>query len=125
GRIVIKDKCHSKVLSATVSYERGINFFHFQLFTLTEFLNFLRSGGLNVERLPDPTPRKWAVGYGSFFLLCTPGEAVEIGRGNVEENYKLVATWWRRHVLLRKAKFLPKPWRRKWAKLVQTATAGP
>lgn len=114
GKIVLKDKDHGRALNSAFQYDRGLNFFHMQLYTLENLTAFLRSCGLTVERLADPTPRRWAVGADSVLLLCTKGDMAEIERGDVEGNMALMTKWWTKHRRMRKARGWPKFARRVW-----------
>lgn len=123
GKIVLGDRCHTYALQSATSYRRGINFFHFQLFTISDLTRLAAATGLAVERLPDPTPRRWAVARGSFFLLCTEGETVEMTSGDVDAQFSLMATWWRKHQMLRLGRKMkmPKLMQRALGKVIDTA----
>ena len=116
GKIVLKDKDHGRALGSAFQYDRGLNFFHMQLYTLDTLTAFLRSCGLTVERLADTTPRRWAVGADSVLLLCTKGDVTEIKRGDVEGNMALMSKWWTKYRRMRKARGWPKFVRRAWGR---------
>lgn len=121
GRIVLGDRCHDYALRSATSYRRGINFFHFQLFTVSDLTRLVAAEGMAATRLPDPTPRRWAVARGSFFLLCTEAEAVEMTPGDVEAQVALMSGWWRKHQVVSRSKGMPKFLRRALGRVMDTA----